>query len=107
MTHITITGRSGDNANIAAVLRGYVERFELTSPMVKQMMLDAADALDAKDAEIERLNEDREKYFLDNLALRAEIEWLQRANDALYDMMLGMKINLTKILEGRTLEPKP
>ena len=47
--HITITGRSGDDANLPAVLRGYVERFELTSPMVKQMMLDAA-------AEIERLN---------------------------------------------------
>ncbi len=46
--HITITGHSGDNSNLPAVLRGYVERFELTSPMVKQMMLDSAD-------EIERL----------------------------------------------------
>jgi hypothetical protein len=37
-----------------------------------------------------------------------EIERLTRENDALYDMMRDMKINLTKILDGRcALEPKP
>jgi predicted phage-related endonuclease len=41
-------------------------------------------------------------------AARVEIERLRRENDALYDMMRGMKTNLTKILEGRAaLEPKP
>ena len=49
------------------------------------------------------------KYGREILAAKdAEIERLRRENDALYDMILGMKINLTKILEGRrALEPKP
>ena len=52
------------------------------------------------EVEIERLNQDREKYFLDNLTLRAALD---RAADALefYD-------NKTEAMKARrALKPKP
>lgn len=96
MTHITITGRSGSNDNLAAVLRGYVERFELTSPMVKQMMLDAAD-------EIERLQK------LVNLRTVAEA-WgkpeIERLGQLVHDAGLVKMADQTEIERLRAQKAK-
>jgi hypothetical protein len=64
-------------------------------------------------AEIERLNQDREKYFLDNLDLRAEVERLraagQRALDH-YDMRSELYTSDADVATGMASilrEPKP
>lgn len=60
-------------------------------------------------AEIERLNEDREKYFLDNLGLRADNERqravIVRAKDALIDGQSTQWVH--DLLVAALLEPKP